>query len=218
MKKYIIALIMLFLITGCYNIKDKDLDKLSEHILSEKTKYRNTALRGYKLYLPIGMTLTGDSHNNNVIFSGGDKYYLYVDLISYYNKSSNMYKINKESGAYFKKTIEFDDKIGYIIITEENDGKYFIEILYNYAKIEVRTSDVREALAKSLIVLKSIKYNDKVIESLIGNNIISYDEEEFELKGPKTNHNAFLEYDEQYGTYVDTENELPDEDIIVVEE
>ena len=100
------------------------------------------------------MTLTGDSYNNNIIFSGGDKYYLYVDLISYYNKVGNMYKINKESGAYFIKTIEYDDKIGYIIINEQDDGKYFIEILYNYAKIEVRTNDINNALTKSLIVLK----------------------------------------------------------------
>ena len=216
MKKCILILILLFLVTGCYNINEKDLDTLADHVLSTKIKRTNTALKGYKLYLPVGMTLIGDSHNNNIISSNTDKYYLYVDLISYYNKVGNMYKINKESGAYFIKTIEYDDKIGYIIINEEDD-KYFIEILYNYAKIEVRTNNINDALTKSLIILNSIKYNDKVIESLIGTNVLSYDEEEFKLKGPETNQNAFLEYDEKYGTYVDTENELPDEDMIVVE-
>ena len=91
-----------------------------------------------------------------------------------------------------------------------------LNIYYNYAKIEVLTSDYKMAIIKSLLVLNSISYNDKIIESMVGGNALNYDEEEFLLKQPedKDMNQDSLQYD---GDYVDTENELPDEDIIAVQ-
>jgi hypothetical protein len=53
--------------------------------------------------------------------------------------------------------------------------------MYNHAKIEVISSNLKKALVNSLIVLNSIEYNDKIIESLIGSNVLDYDEESYKL-------------------------------------
>ena len=40
--------------------------------------------------------------------------------------------------------------------------------MYNYSKIEVITDNYKESLFKSITILNNIKYNDKILESLIG--------------------------------------------------
>ena len=66
--------------------------------------------------------------------------------------------------------------------------------MYNYAKIEVITTDVKRAVADSLIVLKNIRYNYKIIDSMIGSNTLVYDSEQFTLLGPKKSTDNFLQY------------------------
>lgn len=218
MKK-IFLLLMLILVTttGC-SMKDiNDINSLSNKtiinkILKLKIK-TNTALKGYKIYLPTNMTLIEDSNNNDVLFSDREKYYLYVDLISYYNKKPNSYKVNSETKAVYSKTFTYNKKTGYVLVTKYNED-YFLETMYNYSKIEIITKDYKKALVNSLIVLNSVDYNDKIIETLIGNNTIDYDEETYTLIGPSDNTTDFLKYEEEYGTYDDTNNELPDEDTI----
>ena len=215
-KKIILCIISVLLLTGCslYNIDNLTNDELIEITLKEKSK-TNTNLEGYKLYIPKGMVLENDFKSNNTIYKNNEKYYLYVDLISYYNKVQNEYKINTEKTSIYSKTFSYNNKEGYILVTEHND-KYFVEVMYNYAKIEVITNDIKESITTSLIILNNITYSDKVIESLIGNNQLTYDEEEFNLLGPNNNtkNDNFLQYEEEFGNFVDTENELPDEDKI----
>ena len=67
-----------------------------------------------------------------------------------------------------------------------------------------------------MIILNSITYNDKVIESLIGDNTLDYSEEEFVLEGPSTG-SDFLQYVEDYDNYEDTEGELPSQNKIEIE-
>ncbi len=143
------------------------------------------------------------------MYSFGDKYYLYVDLVSYYNKVSNSYKVNDDSDAVYSEILNN----GYVLVTKYNN-EYFIEVMYNYAKIEVISSDIKNAISRSLVVLNSISYNDSVIETLLGNSI-DYNEEKFELLGPSVNTENFLEYEEEYGTYED-DGKTPDEDKIEI--
>ena len=216
-KKIILCILSVLLLTGCsfYNIHNLETDQLIDIVLREKT-YTNTNLEGYKLYIPKGMVLSNDFNNNNMLYSDNDKYYLYVDLISYYNKVENEYKINTEKTAKYSRNLNYNNKQGYILVTEYNN-KYFVEVMYNYAKIEVITKDMNKAITNSLIILNNISYNDKVIESLIGNNQLTYDEEEFNLLGPNsTKSENFLQYEEEFGNFVDTKNELPDEDKIEI--
>ena len=102
------------------------------------------------------------------------------------------------------------------MITKQ-DNNYFLEVMYNYSKIEVVTKNYKEALLKSIIILNSIEYNDKIIESLIGKNTINYNEEEYNYLNPSENTSSFLEWKEMYGEYKPSENELPDEDKIDID-
>ena len=42
-------------------------------------------------------------------------------------------------------------------------------------------------------ILRSVKFNDKVLESLVGDNVLSYAEESFSLFDTTTTHDDFLE-------------------------
>ena len=206
----------MLLLTGCSNIYDTDYDTLIDSTLQEANVKENTFLEGYKLYLPNHMTLIGDTDSNNILYSYGDKYYLYVDLISYYNKRQNEYKIKHEKYEY-SKDIDFNDKKGYVVVSKTKGGN-LVEIMYNYAKIEVVTNDVKRAISSSLVVLKNISYNYKIIDSMIGSNALVYDSELFTLMGPEDNDtDNFLTYEEEYGVYEEAEEKTVDENVIEME-
>ena len=95
--------------------------------------------------------------------------------------------------------------------------RYFLEVSYNYGKIEVITSNVKEALSKSIIILKNTEFNDVILESLIGKSSFDYNETEFNLEKPSSDNKEVLQFDENYGIYEYILNELPDEDKIKVE-
>ncbi len=207
MKKIILLLFMVFLFTGCYNINNLSIDEIIDINIKETNK-PNTYLKGYKLYTPVDMTLINDTNSNNILYSDGDKYYLYVDIVSFYNKVNNTY--NNENSTYYFKSLNYNGITGYVQIFELND-KYLLEIMYNYAKIEVVTNNINEALSKSIIILNSINYNEKVVETLILNDGPLYDEESFKLLGPTVYTDNFIQYIEDYGTY---EEDAKDEDIL----
>lgn len=216
MKRYVIVVLILalFVLTGCTNLKDLSYDQIVDKTLEEKKLKNNTYLEGYKLYLPQNMTMIGDLNGNDILFSKGDKYYLYVDLISYYNKKQNRYDV--ASGDYvYSRDIDYNNLTGYVLVSDSKGG-YLVEVMYNYAKIEVITNDVKSAIADSLIILKSIDYNYKIIDSMIGSNALVYDSELFTLLGPEKNADNFLQYVEEYGVY-DEEDSEKDEDVIEME-
>ena len=211
MKKYFMLFIALFILTGCSGIHDLSNDKVIDRVFDEPTHKTNTNLEGYKLYLPLHMTLIGDLNGNDILYSYKDKYYLYVDLVSYYNKKENKYNVDESDYIYSKK-LSHNNLGGYVVVSESKGG-YLVEVMYNYSKIEVVTKDVKRAITNSLIVLKNIKYNYKIIDSMIGSNALVYDSELFELLGPKKKSDNFLKYVEEYGDYDEDEAKM-DEDII----
>ena len=214
MKKYVILIIAVFLLAGCTNIYDSNYDSLINETLSESNVKKNIYLKGYKFYLPEGMNLIGDYEHNNILYSGGEKYYMYVDLVSFYNKKQNKYEFDSDKYEYLK---EFNNKNkqGYVIISKSKGGK-LVEVMYNYAKIEVVTDNPKKAIASSLLVLKNIKYNYKTIDSMIGSNALVYNSEQFTLLGPAKNTDNFLTYEEEYGVY-DESKQKQDEDTIDIE-
>lgn len=214
MKKYLLLLVSILCLTGCTNIAKLDNDAIVKSIFDSDINKPNVSLQGYKLYLPKGMTLIGDLNSNDVLYSDGEKYYLYVDLVSYYNKKTNEYKINPENSANYAKELAYDGKKGYVVISDYDDSNKFLQVAFNNAKIEVITRNPKRALANSLMVLRGIKYNDKIIESLIGTDALTYDEEQVTLENKKANTDTFLEYEEKYDVFDDKDKELPDEDKI----
>lgn len=184
MKKVIVLLsIVLLLMTGCSikKLDDKDFESNMNVLLSEKVSNSNVNFEGYKYYVPEGLKFV-NKEEYNAIFKDrfNNKYYLYVDVISYYHKIENTYKINQD--AYYSKVINYNDKTGYLEIIESG-SKYYVEFMFNYAKIEVLVDkdQLVNAMNNMCYILRSIKFNDKVLESLVGDNVLSYTEENFTL-------------------------------------
>ena len=127
---------------------------------SKDNKLYNVHYSGYKYYLPQGLNVNSSKKYNEILNDDKYKYYLYVDLVSYLKKTELSYKVNEN--AYLSMTL--DDK-GYLEINEKND-KYLIEIMYNYAKIEVivEKEDINKCVTNALIVtVPSLLYTGLIV-------------------------------------------------------
>ena len=203
MKKLIVLLsIVTILVTGCSinKLDDNDIGKNIKTLMSEKNKLYNVYYEGYKYYLPKGIGfLDKDDYNAILKDRNNNKYYLYVDAISYYHKVENDYEINNDS--HYSKKLDYNGKTGYIQI-DEVDGKYFIQFVYNYAKMEAYVSEKElvDVVTNMCLVLRTVKYNDVVLESLIGENKLNYKEEDYTLFKADSSKESFLDVVEREET------------------
>ena len=105
MKRIVILLsVLLVFITGCSvtRLDNKTMDQSIDIILSEKQKNYNVNFDGYKYYVPNGLEfLNKDEYNALLKDKNNNKYYLYVDAISYYHKID--IDITKDSDSYYYK-------------------------------------------------------------------------------------------------------------------
>lgn len=215
MKRIVVLLsIIMLLMTGCSVTKldNNDIGKNMKTLLSEDSSMFNVFYDGYKYYLPKGVGFVNKDDFNAILKdSNGNKYYLYVDAISYYHKSENDYKINKKS--HYSKRLDYNKKTGYIQIDEKND-KYFIQFVYNYAKLEalVEKNDLTSTVDNMCYILRSFKYNRKILKSLIGENSLDYKEENYSLFDADSSDDTFLGVVEKYETD-DYKKDLEDEKI-----
>ncbi len=155
-----------------------DLIKIgTERKIEVYNKYR----KGYKYNLPKGLEVINGLEYNEVIASKNYKYYLYVDAVSYYNKVIEKYDVSNE--AFISQSISYEDKYGYLEINLLSEDKYFIEIMYNYAKIEVIVDkcDINEVVSNSLSILTSISFNDNVLKTLLDEETSQFREFEFNI-------------------------------------
>lgn len=201
MKKIIVLLsIVLLSITGCSitRLDDKDIEKNISILLSEKVNITNVNFEGYNYFVPSGLKFL-NKEDYNAIFKDRfeNKYYLYVDVIAYYHKIENSYKENKD--AYYSDKFEYRKKSGYIEINKVSD-KYFVEYVFNYGKMEalVPKDDLVRVVNNMSYILRSIDYNDKVLDSLVGENVLSYAEETFSLFETEATQDDFLDVVEKY--------------------
>lgn len=210
MKKIILALIMVLLLTGCTSVQKMSLEEIIANNLNSNITLANEHRSGYKYYLPKGLKITHQNDYNEQIKSGDYVYYLFVDIISYYNKVIE--KFEEREDVYYSKAIDFKDKYGYLEIKLIKDNKYLVEIMYNYAKIEVivRKSDINVAVSNAISVLSSINYNDAILEKIVGEELSSFNELEYNIF--KTTHESnYLElvgkdvYEEQEEVIHDTD-------------
>ena len=220
MKKGIVLLLLVVVLTGCTVISTQtnDVDSVVNEILLKNNKLSNTFFEGYKYYVPKGLTfLEKDQFNAILQDEYQNRYYLYVDVVSYYHQIKEEYK--EKDDVYYSKALKNDEKFGYLEINKVK-GKYFIEAMYNYAKIEVYVEEheLMNALCYISSLLSSIKYNRSVLETLVGENLLNYEEEEFDIFKSKRDEGDFLDFVEEFGTYYDKNNELPDQDKIQIEE
>lgn len=215
MKKILFLFTLLVFFTGC-SIKDinsYDINDVIDDALSTKDNITNVISNGYKYYLPRGIQLVDKNDYNSKLMSNDIYYYLYADVISYYHQTPLEYVVNND--LYFSKEISYYGKEGYVEISKDED-KYFLKIFYNYAKIEsyVSEDNLNEAIYNSIKILASIEYNDKVLNTTIGENVLDYQEEVYDFFDSKREDGNFLDYIEEYDVYDDSDEEVKDEDIL----
>lgn len=218
MKKVLTLLLMLLLINGCSKIKDNSFDNIIDGILYQDTKLANNNFDGYKFYLPRGLKVYDKNDANIEIKDGNNTYYLYVDMISYYYKTENNH--DDDTNIFYSKTLNYNNKSGYIDISKI-DNKYFIEVMYNYAKIEcyVEEDNLYNAFTNICYILSTISYNDSTIKYRLNDEEFKSTGEEFDIFKSKKNSDNFLEWIEQYDKYEETkENKTEDQDIIETED
>lgn len=221
MKKLTILLFIMVLLTGCTTIRvdNKEINQLVNTILKEENELYNQAFEGYKYYLPKGIRMLEKYDYNQVLLSEKNKYYLYVDIISYYYQTQMNYTV--DTNKYLSMHLNHEDKKGYLEIEKKENDEYFIKCVYNYAKIEVcvREKDLKETVVHTLSILNSIHYNKSVISSYIGENKLNFTEESFSLfENEEGKDENFLEYIEEFDKYYDEEGELPEDSQIDIEQ
>lgn len=197
MKKFLVVLIAILVLSGCSNIQSKDYDTLISEVAGSKYDIVNTYRTGYKYYAPGNMDISNILDYNETLEDSSHKYYFYVDVVSYYNRVIENYEVNPE--AYYSKVINYQDKYGYIEINKWKNGKYLLEIMYNYAKIEVivEESFLKEAVSNAMVILASVKYNNSVLENIVGENVLTSKEIEFNIFETKKSESNFLKVSEE---------------------
>ena len=177
MKKVIVIILFMFLLTGCTNVSKLSYDQILGNI-STISNRDNTYRTGYSYYLPRNMRVRSSTLYNEDITDSKYKYYLYVDLVSF-----------------------------------SKDDKYLVEIMYNYAKIEVIVDEdgLNEAMLSIIYILKSIEYNNRVIENLMGDDVLNFNEEEFNIFNTKGSENNYITVDDDYE---EEEEKIHDPDLI----
>jgi len=205
-KKILLILLLILGLSGCVNLKNLDYDDIVNGI-SSKPKNANTFKSGYQFYVPRGLHVES-SGTNYTILSGNDvNYYLYVDLVSY-NESKD-FVFEHSTNSLYSKYIKFEDKKGYVEINLWENNQYLIEIMYNYAKIEVMVEEslTNKALANAVNILNSVKYNDLIIENLLADDNLTYTEEIFDLFEEAKDNSNILDYE-------NSNEEVDDEEIV----
>ena len=194
--KFSIIIFCMLLICGCQDIKNKDVPTFTNKLATQISK-KNTYRTGYKYYLPANMSIKEYSLYNEVINSKQGLFYLYIDLISYYNKTSVFYEVSKD--AHYSACLDFDGKSGYVEINLQENNQYLIEIMFNYAKIEVMVDydNINIALSHAVSILRSVEYNDNVIANLLGEDVLNYQEEVYNIFNTTSSDSNYLKYVEE---------------------
>ena len=214
MKKLIVLLsVILLLVTGCSitTLSNVDIGSNMKTILSEKTKLYNVYFEGYKYYVPKGLSfIDKDEYNAKFVDKYGNRYFLYVDAISYYHNIENTYEENDSS--HYSRKLDYNKKTGYIQIDKKKNNYYLINFMFNYAKMEayVPEDELIEVVNNMCFVLRSIDFNDSVLESLVGENVLDYQEESFNLFDTNNSDDNFLDVvtkyeDEEFSKSIDEE-------------
>ena len=206
MKKGLLLILIVLLVTGCSKLSSDNMDTTVNGIVTSKIK-TNRVSNSYKYYLPLGVTHLMDYEFNGELQYKNNYLYMYVDIISYNYKNNLNFDQKGEYNYYFKSL----NNNGFIGVNKLEDGRYYGTVVYNYAKIEFYSDkeDLYDTLAVSLIILSSIEYNDAAISNLI--NVSGSKDVLYEIDKPKDTESKFFQYLEEYVSDEDVYEKLPDE-------
>ena len=199
MKKIVFLALVTLILTGCtiVRIDTTSIDNIVDVILSKENALYNRVGRGYKYYVPRGVTYIDSSGSNDKLYSNGVYYYLYLDEISYYYKKSVDYKV--DNSKYYSRKINNKGKVGYLEITKQ-DNLYLIEFVYNYARIEalVPKEDINDTVLNCSYILSTIKYNSNIVKLSLEDDFLKNKEEKYNVFSSKSNdEDSFLRYEEK---------------------
>lgn len=187
MYKKIIIVLCLFLFTGCtrtYYMNSLSYEEILNNATIEENKLHNTNNKGFKYYLPTGFSVTNDNEFNQTLTSHNNIYYLNIDIVSYYYKKGT--EEIKEIDDYYFYKFNKNNKDGYLRIRKKND-KFFVELCYNYAiiEVEVEENEIKYAVSRGITILNSIKYNDRIIEKKLNDKDLESKETAYKIPEPK---------------------------------
>ncbi len=199
MKKIVLLVLVTVILTGCtiVRIDTTSIDNIVDVILSKENTLYNRVGRGYKYYVPRGVTYIDSSGSNDKLYSNGVYYYLYLDEIGYYYKKSINYKV--DNSKYYSRKINNKGNLGYLEITKQDD-LYLIEFVYNYARIEalVPKDDINDTVLNCSYILSTIKYNSNIVKLSLEDDFLKNKEEEYNVFSSKNNDDdSFLRYEEK---------------------
>ena len=212
MKKVLILLALLLICVGCTRIDNvEDLNVIVGTVLNGEEKKANETSLGYKYYLPVGLRKVTDKDYNQKFKMNNNFIYLYADIVSFNYQNKLNFKEEDEE-VYYYREIDNNGKTGYVIIEEQTNGKYYIKIIYNYAKIEsyIEKTQINKVLANSMIILDSIDYNETIIKNIIEEEYSVGTDKEYEIDKPKGVESKFSEYLSEYVEQEETVPELPE--------
>lgn len=181
MKKLFLLVAILFILTGCASVQSSSIEEILNSSMNSLVDVVNVNCKGYSYYLPRGLSIKSSHDYNEIISDQKYLYYLYVDIVSYNSEVTFSYNINDE--AYYSASLSNNGEKGYIEINNYENDQYLIEIMYNYAKIEVIAyeSDIKKCVAYAISILTSVAYNDNVIENYLGDDIFLSSEEAYDI-------------------------------------
>lgn len=187
MYKKIIIVLCLFLFTGCtrtYYMNSLSYEEILNNATIEENNLHNTNNKGFKYYLPTGFSVTNDNEFNQTLTSHNNIYYLNIDIVSYYYKKGS--EEIKEIDDYYFYKFNKNNKDGYLRIRKNND-KFFVELCYNYAiiEVEVEENEIKYAVSRGITILNSIKYNDTIIEKKLNDKDLESKETAYKIPEPK---------------------------------
>ena len=218
MKKKIILIslisFLMLLLTGCTSVQKMSLDDIIRKETETNVTLYNKYRHGYKYYLPKGIEVVDNSEYNEVLMDENYKYFLYIDAVSQYNKVIELYEVSE--APYVSMAISYKDRYGYLEINELDNDKYFIEIMYNYAKIEVivKKKDINLVVANSLIILNSVQFDNNILKSLLDEEISQFNEFEFNIFETNTDSKNETDFLQTLDGDVYEEPEVHDSDLI----
>ncbi len=183
--KRILTFLLIFLVSGCtiVRIDTDNIDTTVSVILSKENTLYNRIGRGYKYYVPRGVTYIDTDELNDKLYSNGNYYYLYVDAISYYHDTKIDYQVRDD--IYYSRKISKEDGFrhdGYLEIRQK-DNFYYVDFVYNHAKIETVVSerDLKNAILNSAYILSTIQFNSDVIHLLLDDEYFTNREEQYDV-------------------------------------
>lgn len=208
MKKVILSLLIVVFLTGCVSIHNASIDDLVDTTINSKYTLYNHVNRGFKYYLPRELVVSKSDEYNEIIKSKYYDYYLYVDLVRYFNNDSEEYQERED--IFYSSILNKKEKNGILNITELADQEYLIEASFNYANIEVKVKekDINESVTNALSILTSIEFNYDVVKNLLQDDKLSSQEEQVDVFKGDLSEDAYLDIEEEI--YTDDDNKDPD--------